>query len=684
MSKYEMTIKLAQIQKLVEERKYKKAAAVLGTIDIRQVKSQSDLQNFAEIYVKTEQFEAAQAIYLRLYKKNHSKRILNRLLFLAIRTNHMEDAESFYEEYLSLSHSTRDNLIMRYRIDKAKGAPISQLIETLEYLKEEEYVEEWAYELAKLYQKAGREEDCRLECEDIKLWFGQGEIVERAEALLDYLDGGGGLCYEDKDYTEEEQEEPNPDDTGSLPDFETMKQEMLRQKKQEKEEKKLEKQLEKQQEKAQEPEEEEFVDDYDDQEDLLDGEAELDSADIANKAKKGFMRLTGFWKRGEKDSEEPEEEAAEVVEDAAEVDEEDTSSVQPAMEEESDGAAQSVSDETLVDEIAAAESDNTEGYAVEPSERTDMISSSGEEATENAATENSTGNDLASEVAAIFEAEKREQLKEKAAALLQEASGKMSEAPNIASDVLGRMTQAMQNKAGKTYIPLDISEEEISFSTTEPTGEPTPADNRIPAGMEEIMAYGDDEVTMIELDQIMPEPDLPELKQVMPEDSPELGNMPDLEEKDLPTTKALHHSFDDMLTLIAGEREPKHFVLIGEGSDKILGITKRIVRVNHKKGFLSTNQIARIHALQLNELDLLRVCHQIKGSCLLIDGAADLLFPTITKLFAVMDAFHGDFMVVLADDGNTLDELFKVAPALARRFEYILDISKYNEEDWRA
>ena len=257
------------------------------------------------------------------------------------------------------------------------------------------------------------------------------------------------------------------------------------------------------------------------------------------------------------------------------------------------------------------------------------------------------------------------------------------------------MTQAVQSKVGKTYIPMDIAEpqeeaeEEMqTLQEEQPVSLPEDGEIQRPVGMEEIIASGvlpvkEDDVTMIELDQIMPEPDIPELRQVMPEDSPELGNLPELEESELPTTRALHHSFNDILTLIAGELEPKHFVLIGEGEEKILGITKKIVRVNHEKGFLSTSQIARISSTQLNQMDLLRVCNQIKGNCLLIDNASELAFTTITKIFAVMDAFRGDFIVVLADDGNTLDELFRVAPALARRFEYVIDIAQYSEEDYQ-
>ena len=725
MSKYEMAVRISQIQNLVEERKYRKAAAVLSTIDVRQVKSQSELQTFAEVYVKTEQFEAAKAIYLRIYKRNRNKKVLYRLIYLAIRTNHLEEAEEFYEEFQNLNHSEQESLILRYRIDKAKGASFNRLIETLERLKEEDYVEEWAYELAKLYQRAGREEECRRECEDIKLWFGDGEIVERAQALLDYLDEDETIYYEDRDYTVDPPEEPNPDDTGSLPDLgpEFMKQEIEKMKKKKREERRREYTDDDAE------EDEEFVDDYDDE--TEEDELFVEPEEITRKAKGGFHLLRGLWKRGGRDQKEeeaveeeelqetyPEEEetleaasqTGETPEGNQEEPEEAASGEQmPAGEDENDldqwrpGNAEQK--ETTQNAVApmSQEMKNTLAAAVEnvlaeqaaaqeEPEKPEKPSQSGFGITQ----------DLAKEITAIFEAEKREQLKEKAVSVVDDAAGKISDVPNLASDVLGRMTQAVQSKVGKTYIPMDVSEEigEPAEETVTVPAESAEEEDMTaggpedleevqrPVGMEEIVSSGvlpvkEDDVTMIELDQIMPEPDIPELRQVIPEDSPELGNLPELEEDELPTTRALHHSFNDILTLIAGELEPKHFVLMGEGEDKIIGITKKIVRVNYEKGFLSTNQIAKISSTQLNQMDLLRVCNQIKGNCLLIDNASELAFSTITKIFAVMDAFRGDFIVVLADDGNTLDELFRVAPALARRFEYVIDIGQYSEEDYQ-
>lgn len=76
------------------------------------------------------------------------------------------------------------------------------------------------------------------------------------------------------------------------------------------------------------------------------------------------------------------------------------------------------------------------------------------------------------------------------------------------------------------------------------------------------------------------------------------------------------------------------------------------------------------------------VCkEQLKGSCLLVNGAADLYFPTITKIFGLMDEFYGDFIVILADEGDTLDQMFRFAPALAKKFKYVIDINRYTEEE---
>lgn len=137
------------------------------------------------------------------------------------------------------------------------------------------------------------------------------------------------------------------------------------------------------------------------------------------------------------------------------------------------------------------------------------------------------------------------------------------------------------------------------------------------------------------------------------------------------------------MILIGGELDPSHFVLMGDGEERILGISKKIAMVMRETGYLSAGRIARIDAEQLNSMDLMQFKSQLKGNCLLVTRAADLLFPTITKIFSIMDEYYGDFAVILSDEGATLDQLFRFVPALARRFKYIIDISQYTEQDYR-
>ena len=158
--------------------------------------------------------------------------------------------------------------------------------------------------------------------------------------------------------------------------------------------------------------------------------------------------------------------------------------------------------------------------------------------------------------------------------------------------------------------------------------------------------------------------------------------IPEINTSDLPTTRALHRSFKDILKLISGELDPSHFVLMGQGDDRIVGVSKQIVRVLKESGFLSIGRIAKISSEQLNKMDLVQFQSQLKGNCLLINGAADLLFPTISKVFSIMEEYHGDFVVILADEGATLDQLFRFVPALAKKFKYIIDISEYTKEDY--
>lgn len=189
MGSYEIIVKTEEIKRKVREEDYASALRILETIDSKKVKKPSMLGVMAEVYAQNSRYEEALQLLLRLYDKTKTRKTLNQLICLSIQLNNLEDAESFLREYEKLAPKDYNNYIFRYQIDKLKGESFEVLIQTLENLKETEYIEQWAYELAKLYYKAGMEEKCIRECSDIILWFGEGNYVEKARVLKAYYSG---------------------------------------------------------------------------------------------------------------------------------------------------------------------------------------------------------------------------------------------------------------------------------------------------------------------------------------------------------------------------------------------------------------------------------------------------------------------------------------------------------------
>lgn len=1020
MRQYEFAIRIAQIHHLVEERKFKKALAVIRTLDMKKVKNVSDLTIIADVFAKTEQFDSAREAYLKIYNESKTRRIVQKLIIISIRTKKLGDAERYYQEFIKMKPGTVDAIILRYRIDKAAGVHIGKLVETLEELKEEEYIEEWAYELAKLYYKAGRFEECRKECEDILLWFGHGEIVERAKKLIEYVDDKEAMPYiDDRDYTVD-RNEPNPDDTGSLPDLHeylrNMKQEEENRKKHLKERKAREQedsdrentQYKKLTETAATKElaenqqdngntgknnkntsnQEDFIDDYEEN----DFEIDAGFGKLAQKLT-GFLHIGGK-KEKKKDtedidgsSEEPVNEDGYIVEnsgkenldikirinkdlynrtieesgklekesienrqeeintsntdntesnitvnehkdnqktteqvyfntgggtgitqdlsreisaiyeaehghkkeqlkkqpvkpvvvpapagsrrplkrDAAKVIErmtravksdenknlpsagvektvekvlktegnnftgkenittqaENTATERQAITTEAENTAAKektfIEEQTITTEIentviqtqdittqaentaiqtqdTATQTENTaiqtqnidtqaENTAVQTQNiatqaentaiQTQNITTEAENTvtqTQNIATqaENTTAqaqvitteveditgqiNNMATEIekSVVKEPEKniieeniikqnssfiiphfpemedgsilvsKEEIDlaemeakkaheealikaEEARAIVEEARRKAEEAARMLAEI-----EKKHAAAGKAILQDNIKDKEIQDKviTTEMLKEETTGEEIIRKDIPEENIKGTDTTEIQEQEETVTENILAEdipanIKEDIPAELTEDGtefeeeyeddyeeDIPDntvseegLSDDDLPTTRALHTSFNDILTLIGGEPDPSHFVFVGNKFDLITGLSKKIVRVMKDTGYMSAGRIARISAKNLNKMNLAEFKNQLKGNCLLIDEAAELMIPTIAGIFDIMDEYYGDFVVILADNGNTLDQLFKFAPALAKRFKYIIDISGYTEED---
>lgn len=190
MGKYENTLKQVQLRNLLAEKKYDKALVMAEEmLSNSKVSDISEIKLYADIFKKCKKYDKAKELYYKIYEEIHTRRVLFNLILLCIKSGSIQEAETLYEEYILKDSNGIDRYIIRYRIDKAKGAVRDTIIEDLKAIKECEYMEEWAYELAKQYHKADRIEECIEECRQIILWFGEGEIVERARLLKMHHEG---------------------------------------------------------------------------------------------------------------------------------------------------------------------------------------------------------------------------------------------------------------------------------------------------------------------------------------------------------------------------------------------------------------------------------------------------------------------------------------------------------------
>lgn len=940
-------VRSAQVKELYEQRLYKKAYGVLVDMNPRMIRSVADMKMCAEIYSKNEDYEKAKELYSKLYDKELTRAYLQQLIYVCLKMEQFDEASEYYVKFVKTSKSQRDNLILHYRIEKAKGADYDVLISILEELKEQEHLEEWEYELAKLYQLAGREEDCRKECESIKTWFGHGEIVERAQLLLAYLDAGGNFsAFNDKDYTIKE-EAPNPMDTATIPplDPSVLKRQRLAER-----EKKRRAKEDKEAFLIADAEEGYLYDEILDEqakeyaermakmgdaapatpansnvqapagmqelsgqpvqsyaasgsktESYVVGGAETEEYTVSGVSSSGGSDVAGIGTPsnvGEANNEERSSfivETNEVIEpeeddtysweeinaightgeipkagenwqayddyDKQEEEEFYTENTPQANQQVYEGAIQggAYPSEGMagISEVNGYPGSVNQAGVESPGFDTEEIPTYTIEQQEKFIRDSQSGTgitkDLSKEINAILDMEKNQEIGSEEAQNTLDTLEKLKlggdqlmekevqdfneplptdavddittfiKTPEVASAVdtaVGTPTQATVGAAepvvaevpapapvvetpvvapvAETPVPTPSPVVETPAPTPAPVVEtPAPvvaapeistesakdavnnlkiADNTMelagnvqevlkdagikagvleetkepveleaddsaeieakasgtPVGMSEINLEDDKKDDVLSRDtkdisnvivkdkplspaekkeeerlsQIMPEPDMPEVRQVLPQkkvaepvqrfktpittnarmgETQHImgeGTNATLPETELPTTKALHKGMQDILTLISGEPELTHYVLIGHGNERILGVTKKIVRIMNNKGFLSSTNIAQIDSKQLNKLDINAFKDQLKGSCLLVTNASGLLFTTIGVLFELMDEYSDDFVVILSDEGDTMDKLFKITPVLARRFQYIIDVSKYTEEDY--
>ena len=683
MARYENILKCAQIRKLVDEKRFRKAAQIIEGMDIETVKSVTDLNAIAEVYIKTEQFDKAKIIYEKIYARARSRRVLYRLIYLSIRGGELMKAERYYEEFVQMDPEGSDRLVLRYRIDKAKGVSRPDLIKTLEQLKREDYSEEWAYELAKQYHREGMVEECVKECSDIILWFGEGEIVERALRLKEFHTGkseDGSRRYFDTPENIEEMLKTQPipilntqNISAPVPPVNERPASSV------KESSEVDARIL----------EAKTIDFVSDIEDLLPPEMPSEPIVLPEEppVEEPFpnIRLT------------PEQEAELMhhSQSGTGITLDLAKEISAIVEAEQNQQFQLSEKVTKIETMDTSAYPITESLRLTPEEEQKLAALEEREPVSSVPLDNVAdrmGQALDRMMAKRMPDDTRNDtsLEEIVAPVEPSVPKMISPAPELNPLVQEMVSPApaIQTMTPEATFPADTAQTvapDMAF----------PADAAQTAAPD--MTFSADTAQTVAPDMTFTadaaqtaSPDMTFSADAAQTVAPEATSSADVPQaaasgESFPpiTTMALRLSFQDILTMIGADPEPTHFVLIARDAATTLGVTKQIIKTVNGKGYINASQIARITAEKLNLMDLDKAAGKLRGGCLLVEKASELTIPTVSSLIKMMDEFGPEVVVILADDGPTLEDLFDRALALNRRFKYVIDITGYNMEDYQ-
>lgn len=184
MDKYEYNIKAEQILKLIDKKDFSTAAKIADGIDWKRVRNVNMLTNVGNVYAETKRYEDAKEIFLLAFERAPiSRRLAYKLTEVCILVGDYSEADHYYDLYVDLAPRDTGKYELQYKMAKKKGEPVEKQIQILREYKKNDFEDVWAYELARLYHKAGMREECVAECDEIILWFGEGEYVEKAMEL---------------------------------------------------------------------------------------------------------------------------------------------------------------------------------------------------------------------------------------------------------------------------------------------------------------------------------------------------------------------------------------------------------------------------------------------------------------------------------------------------------------------
>lgn len=633
MGKYSNMMKCAQVRSLVNEKQFKKALDIIEELNIEKINTITDLNIIAEVFKKFERYEDSREIYLRLYDRIQTRRVIYQLIYLSVKCNNIEDAEEFYKEYMELDDNTCDSIILRYYIDKAKGVDRRKLIACLESLKKEDYIEEWAYELAKLYHKEGMKEECIRECTDIILWFGEGTIVEKATLLkLHYVDGAdissAKAIQETRNIAAElkmaaaiaEQNEKRKEEE------EKRRKEIFTEIKSKRSEKEEKKQIVKNTEQEMEMEEEDLgetrkidnLQDYIKRTRKINTEEQIDEQDekqhLSEENHKRKMEDTLI------DEEKVKEHLLEVhkmldkireEQDSEDYDPEDYLEDPPEPDEEDD-----MEEELSVQEMTTTQIEEKWQEPIIP-EQDEIISEVMEQ----------------EEHINISEPDKQEELK-------------IEEAVEFAKRAKFKRTVLEK----KILLQEEIKQEEPQV--TEGKEEVIKEQAQNEAEQEEIKEQEQNESKQEEI---------LESQEVL---EPVIENAVSKEEQLL----------INMIQEAKAQNVTPHFAIIGENKKKIAELSKELAKELCRQQILPTSQIAKITADKLNRIKLQDNQKKLCGGCLLIDDAHSLSIDSLQNIYQFLNRNKDEMTIILTDNEKNMDWLMSRNRKLRQIIKFDLNI----------
>ena len=717
MDKYEYKVNLAQIENLTAKKDFVTAAKIADGIDWRKVKSVTTLNMIADIYEENQRLEDCYEILNMVYDRSPvGRRIVYRMAEVATKLHDFEEAIDLYKEFVRIAPHDLSRYLLKYQIYRERGSSVRDQITILEEYKSHEYDEKWAYELACLYEEAGMIDQCVEECDELILWFSEGEYVAKAMELK--------MKYRELSASQKEKYEHRYD---YLEQEETLSE--------------TQEEAEETQETVDIPQQETAPEDAESQEDTPEVSVinvnKFSTINLQEELAKGLQQILAREEEVPKEQEEPEIETGNVVLEEVEPQKEIPceTEAQPeneALKEREALDSQETKEFKIVHknrtEKTAALSETAElrseilKYVQTPQEKTMEEMFCVEEdgqislaiGDENVLEKQITGQMTIEEVLEAWEEKKRQaklqqdkQVNKKEAVLFE--TGEITELLKDFIPTTPRLKDEMPAEPEKEAEPLILQEkeEEVLIEQEirkEPVEEPKDSKIEIPESIEDDLPVDIDFAEALEEALKTADKEVEKVGQ-------NTASMLDAIEKALaqdmaPIEKAGYYLTDDqvkifayftsvagmkkqlteLLTEYAGNEErddSKEGNLIitghpGNGKTTLaIDIVKAFQRQKNTKG----GKLAKVTGDGLNKKDPEEVVKKLGGGALIIERAGSLQDDTIEKLSMAMDGNTGGLLVILEDDSSEIDKILKKQEGFAKKFTRSVNIPIFSNDE---